>query len=470
MAFCQSIAHLFHSSASGRKLRADAGGGPATASGAPGRAGASIAAAQAGIYLRGLLEAKAGERNLEDIADTVPGGDHQRVHHFVSNSPWVDATVLEWVSRAADGLLGGLPQSHLIIDESGFTKKGASSVGVARQYNGRMGKVDNCQAGVFAALAAGRRVTLLEGRLYLPEAWCEDAARCRKAKVPEEARTFKSKAQMALEMVRTARARGVRCHWVSLDGGYGKDPALLRALEAEREVFAADVHADQRLWLEDPQPAVPEAFGRGKKPMRLKAIGQAIEVRAWVAQQSAGSWVKFQRREGINGPLRGDFLHRRVWVWDGCEESARLWHLLVWRPGESPQEIKYVLSNAAADMPALELARMACSRYPVERALQDAKSSVGMGEYQLRGWVGWHHHMSLVMLAMIFLLQQKVLLASEAPLLSSEDIVWLLEKYLPRPAATEEEIQADLARRHRRRKADIDSKRRRNRAVLEDIL
>lgn len=466
MAFCQSIAHLFHSTTTGRKLRADA----RAVSGSPAQGGASIAAGQAGIYLRGLMEAKAGERNLEDIADTVPGGDHQRVHHFVSNSPWVDASVLDWVSGAADGLLGGLPQSHLIIDESGFTKKGGHSAGVARQYNGRLGKVDNCQVGVFAALAAGQRVTLLEGRLYLPESWCEDPARCRKAKVPENARIFKSKARMALELVRAARARGVRYHWVSLDGGYGKDPALLRALEDEGEIFAADVHADQRIWLENPQPVLPAGRGRGPKPTRLKAMGKGIPVRAWAAEQSAQSWVKFKRREGINGPLRGAFLHQRVWLWDGREESARLWHLLVWRPEESPGEIKYVLCNAAADTPALDLARMACSRYPVERALQDAKSSVGMGEYQLRGWVGWHHHMSLVMLAMIFLLREKVVLASEAPLLSSEDIVWLLEKYLPRPEATQAEVQADLARRHRRRKADIDSKRRRNPQVLEDLL
>ena len=133
MAFTQSISHLFNSTGTGRKLRAETSLQQSD----------SIAATQASIYLRGLMEAKAGDRNLEDIADTVPGGDHQRVHHFVSNSPWVDATVLDWVSRQADGRLGGLPDSHLIVDESGFSKKGGNSVGVARQYNGRLGKVDN---------------------------------------------------------------------------------------------------------------------------------------------------------------------------------------------------------------------------------------------------------------------------------------------------------------------------------------
>ena len=466
MAFSQSIAHLFNFSAKGRKLKSKARRAPAACE----QADASIAAGQAGLYLRGLMEAKAGDRNLEDIADTVPGGDHQQVHHFVSNSPWDDSRVLDWVSAQADGLLGGLPQSHLIIDESAFSKKGASSVGVARQYNGRLGKVDNCQVGVFAALAAGERVTLLEGRLYLPLQWCDDPARCERAKVPAEARAFQSKAQIALELVRTQRARGVRYHWVSVDAGYGKDPALLRALDGDGETFAADVQATQRVWLENPQPAVPQARGRGAKPTRLKAAGRSIQVRQWTAQQSAGRWIPFKRREGINGTLRGEFLHERVWLWDGREDCARLWHLIVWRPAESPQEIKCVLCNAAADTPPLDLARMAASRYWVERAFQDAKSSVGMHEYQLRGWVGWHHHLSLVMLAMLFMLQQKVLLAGQTPLLSTEDIVWVLEKYLPRPHATEKEVQAALARRHRRRQADITSKRRRNKKILEDIL
>lgn len=466
MAYRQSIAHLFDFSRKGRKLKSK----PRQAPDASGQADASIASGQAGLYVRGLMEAKAGERNLEDIADTVPGGDHQRIQHFVSNTPWDDSKVLDWVATQADGLLGGLPQSHLIIDESAFSKKGDASVGVARQYNGRLGKVDNCQIGVFAALSAGDRVTLLEGRLYLPREWCEDPARCDKAKVPAEARAFQSKAQIALALVRTARARGVRYHWTGIDAGYGKDPALLRALDDDGETFVADVQASQRVWLENPQPAVPAPRGRGAKPTRLKAAGRSLEVRQWAAQQPAARWIAFKRREGINGALRGEFLHERVWLWDGREDTARLWHLMVWRPAESPQEIKYVLSNAPADTAPLELARMASSRYWVERAFQDAKSSVGMHEYQLRGWVGWHHHMSLVMLAMIFMLQQKVLLAEEVPLLSTEDIVWVLEKYLPNPRATEEEVQKALARRHRRRQIDIDSKKRRDKPRLEDVL
>ena len=140
MSFIDELGPLFQIGASGRKLnlrRADQSGG--------GDCSGTVAANQAGIYLRGLMEAKAGERNFEDIAATVPGGDHQRVQHFICDAPWDVSKVFDYLSAQADGLLGGSSQSYLIGDESGFSKKGASSAGVARQYNGRLGKVDNCQ-------------------------------------------------------------------------------------------------------------------------------------------------------------------------------------------------------------------------------------------------------------------------------------------------------------------------------------
>jgi SRSO17 transposase len=465
MSFISDLGRLFLTSASGRKLhkqRADHAGGVEQVDAA--------ATIQAGIYMRGLLEAKSGDRNFEDIAQTVPGANHQRVQHFISDAPWDESKVLDEVSAQANGLLGGTPLSFLIGDESGFSKKGLSSAGVARQHNGRLGKVDNCQVGVFVALAAGRRVTLLEGRLYLPEAWCEDPRRCEKAHIPEAQRGFKTKAQILLEMVSTQRARGVQFNWVSTDAGYGKDPAFLRALDGAGETFVTDVHASQRIWLDDPKPA-PSAVLTGKRrSTKPKAVEPSMEVRQWAAQQPAEAWVRFKRRDGINGALRGEFLHRRIWVWDGKEEDSRCWHLIAWRADEQSSEIKYVLSNASADIAVIDLARMAASRFWVERALQDAKGAAGMAEYQMRSWVGWHRHMAMVMLAMLFMLRERVLLAEELPLLSAEDIAWMIEYYLPRPQATEAEIQKALARRHKRRQTDIDSRRRREKTRIEDIL
>jgi len=271
-------------------------------------------------------------------------------------------------------------------------------------------------------------------------------------------------------MVRAQRKRNVRFNWVSVDGGYGKEPALLRALEEDGEVFVADVHSNQRMWLEDPQPAASQIATGKRSGIKPKPFAPSVEVRDWVSQQSPEDWIAFKRRDEINGALRGEFLHRRIWLWNGGEEMARHWHLLVWRPEESPQEIKYVLSNAAAGIAILDLARMACSRFWVERALQDAKGAVGMGEYQLRSWGGWHRHMAMVMLAMFFMIQQKVLLAHELPLLSAENIAWVIEYYLPSSQATEEDAQKALARRHRRRQMDIDLRKKKIEPRLDDIL
>jgi SRSO17 transposase len=470
-----SVAHLFDFAASGRKLtqrhtpRTDPPApGEVAKSGAP--TATSIAAEQAGIYVRGLLEAMPGDRNFENIAETVPGADHQKVQHFICDAPWEASRVLDWISARADAVLGGTPLSHLIVDESGFSKKGTSSAAVARQYNGRLGKVDNCQVGVFVALAAGHRTTLLEGRLYLPKEWTSDPARCDKVKIPADQREFKTKSQMALEMVATQRQRGVRFGWVGIDGGYGKDGVLLRALEDAGEIFVADIHSNQRIWEQDPQPAPPCVRTDRKSGTNPRPASPGTLVRDWIAQQSPEAWIEFKRRNGINGSLRGQFFYARIWLWDGKEEMARHWHLIAWRADEDAGEIKYVLSNAAADGAVLDLARMAASRFWVERALQDAKGAAGMGEYQMRSWRGWHRHMAMVMLATWFMLEQRILLSEELPLLSAEDIAWVLEKYLPKPQATEAEVQQALARRHRRRQIDIDSRKRRNPEMLIDIL
>ncbi len=207
---------------------------------------------------------QARRKNMERMAEVVMDSDEQALQHFLSNSPWDERGVLDQVARDADVLLGGMPDSALLIDESGITKKGRHSVGVARQWNGRLGKVDNCQVGVFAALSRGALATLIDTRLYLPKGWVDDTQRCVLAGVPTGARAFRSKAQLALEMVRANRRRGVRFAWVGMDGGYGKEPALLRALDADGEVFPADVHKDQQVYVADPRPEVPAPQGRGR--------------------------------------------------------------------------------------------------------------------------------------------------------------------------------------------------------------
>jgi SRSO17 transposase len=207
-------------------------------------------------YLRGL--AQADDCKFTAMADVVDHGCAQQFQHFISNSPWDHAPVVAQISHDADRLLGGKPTSCLIIDESSFAKQGERSVGVSRQWSGRLCTIDNCQVAVFGVLTDGQRHAPVDMRLYLPKAWVDDPARCARAGVPETARVLKSKSEHALDMVRAARAGGMRFEWVSADGRYGKEPAFLRALDDTREIFVVDVHRDQRVWSACPVLAVPE--------------------------------------------------------------------------------------------------------------------------------------------------------------------------------------------------------------------
>ena len=365
--------------------------------------------------------------------------------------------MLDQVAQDANRWLGGQADSALLIDESGCPKKGMQSVGVARQWCGQLGKVENGQVGVFPTLSRGADVTLIDERLFLSEAWTSDPARCQAAGIPVAQRGFQRKTDLALVMIVHARQPGIGLAWVGFDGFYGSDPAFLRALDAAGEVFVGDGHQDQRIYLEDPRPVVPPAqTAHGRRPTRLQAQTPAVRVDRWVQQQPATAWQPVTLRDGTKGPLRVEILHRRVWLWDGQEPQARPWHLLVRRAIDDPTEIKYSLSNAPADTPAPRLAFVQGQRYWVERALQQGKQDVGLGDYQVRGWRGWHHHLALMM-AMLFTLEERLLHQQTRLLLSGTDIRALLNHFLPRRDTTLAEILRQMEVRHRKRQAAIDS-------------
>lgn len=400
---------------------------------------------------------QARKKNMERMAEVVPESDEQVLQHFLSNSNWGERGVLDQVALEVDALLGGTPESALLIDESGITKKGNKSVGVARQWNGRLGKVDNCQVGVYAALSRGSQSTLIDTRLYLPLAWVKDKARCVAADVPNHARRVKSKPELALEMVRYNRRLGVRFSWVGMDGLYGKDPALLKSLESDGETFMADVHKDQYMYLEDPRPVVPAYTpGRGRKRTKLVAQSEKVRVDEWTKAQPATAWIRLTLRDSTKGELRVEVLHRRVWLWDGKEVKARHWHLIVRREIKARDEIKYSLSNALEHTSLQRLAQMQGQRYWVERSFQDGKSQAGLDHYQARGWKAWHHHMALVMMAMLFMLKQRIEHQNDLPLLSCADIETLLAHFLPRRDVGVGEVIRQMEVRHQKRQASIN--------------
>ncbi len=348
--------------------------------------------------------------------------DHQAMQHMLTEG-CVDWQGLgQQIASEANELLGG-PDSVLIFDESSFAKKGQASAGVARQWNGRLGKVDNCQVGVFATLCRGELATLIDTRLYLPKAWCQG----QKAAIPETKRQFRRKSQLALEMLKTAQDRGIQFGYVAIDGGYGKEPAFLRDVEEQGVRFVTDVHCDQTLYLDDPNPQVPARGGRGRKPSRRRPQSTVYRVDQWAATQPAEAWQRLTLREGEKGRLVADYLQTPVWVWDSKEEKARCWHLLVRREVGENNVMHYCLSNAPLSTPWQELARVQAQRFFIEHSFREAKSECGMADYQVRRWDAWHHHMALVMLATLFLIKQKQTGRRQWPMLSFNDLVYARE-------------------------------------------
>ena len=421
-------------------------------------------AAVAERYLRGLAQAE--DCTFTAMASVVDDSCAQQFQHFISNSPWDHKPVLAQIGQDADRLLGGKPSSCLIIDESSFAKQGDRSVGVARQWSGRQGKVDNCQVAVFGVLTDGQRHAPVDMRLYLPKGWIEDAARCDRAGIPADARTQTSKSAHALDIVRQARARGMRFEWVGVDGGYGKEPAFLRTLDDRQEVFVSDVHRTQRIWTAQPVLAVPPSQpGRGRPAQKPQASVEPVTVESLVRAFGAADWTRCALRDSTRGELRVDIAHRRVWVWDGDEDAPRCWHLIVRREVKSEKTIKYTLSNAAVDTPVLRLAQMQGQRYWVERAFEDAKGECGLADYQALGWRAWHHHVTMVMLAMMFIAEQRVAHQPGLALLTPRDIVEMLKETLPRKPEGKDALVARINQRHERRRGAIESRFRAQRRV-----
>jgi SRSO17 transposase len=410
---------------------------------------------KARAYTTGLV-AKASRKNMERMEEYVEDCEYQSLQQFLSDSPWDHEALNEHIACDAHDLLGG-PESVLAIDESGFAKKGKMSVGVARQWNGREGKTDNCQVGVYAALSDGVHASIVDFRLYLPKEWTEDKERCLKAKIPEEKCKFKTKPELAVEMVETAQTNGLLFGWVAMDAFYGQVPECVRNIDRYGLNFVADVHRNQIVYTEDPRPYLPRRKNRqGRKPTRLRARTEGVRVDDLYKEEESAPWHTIRVREGTKGMVFVQARRRRVWLWDGEEQTARNWWLVVIRDSLTG-EIEWFISNAKASVTLTTLVQKHATRFWIERVFQDGKTSVGMADYQARGWIAWHHHMSLVMLALLFLLKERLLHQQDVALLSCQDIVELLNYYLPRTDLTEEAVLANLKRRHRTRQRDIDS-------------
>jgi SRSO17 transposase len=413
-------------------------------------------------YASGLMQAGA-RKNMDRMAEVVPDSKSRNLQQFLTHSKWDARSVIDHVARDANQFLGDEQRAGLLIDESGFAKQGPMSVGVSRQWLGRLGKVDNGQVAVFGVLSRDRFAIPVDVKLYLPKKWTEDPKRCEKAGIPEAERVFRTKEKLALEIVSHARQNGLRYGWVGADAGYGKGPGFCLELDRMNERFVVDLHSDFPIYLEDPRPYLPEKTSRkGPKFTRYRTDASIIEVKAAVEGLKLCEQPVLKLRDTTRGPLKVRALRFPVYVWDGEASQACRFFLLATQILGPKAETKISLSNAPETMKLKTLAWMQLQRYWVERAFEDAKSECGMADYQVRKWSAWHHHMALVMMAMLFMLNERVRHKDSYPLLSCSDIEELLSRFLPRRDVTREEVIRQLEYRHRKRLAAIQSHSRNN--------
>jgi hypothetical protein len=265
------------------------------------------------------------------------------------------------------------------------------------------------------------------------------------------------------------RQEGLRFAYTVFDAGYGHLPWLLRALDDERETFLAEVHSDQAIYLSDPAPIIPvRQSTKGRAPSRLQAQTLPLTVTAWAAAQPASRWCRLSVREGEKGEVVADYLKQRVWLWEGTEQRAHCWHLLVRREIDGTK-LKFCLSNAKPEASLRRLAEMQVARHFVERAFEDAKGACGMADYQVRGFNAWHHHMALLMIALMFLAKERIAHRETADLLSCNDLVQIMRHKLPSKIQTDADLVASIEDRHRRRQNAKDFAYKKQAAILSAL-
>jgi SRSO17 transposase len=316
------------------------------------------------------------------------------------------------------------------------------------------------------ALSAEKYYGLIDTALYLPQEWTEDEARCKKAGIPAmpkgSSRVCKSKVELALEIIRHQCKIGTRFHFVGADGLYGNSYWFQSELDKLGLLFVLDVHSDQYVYAEPPVISVPDKKTvRGRQPGLYKAGGQVIEVRQLAQKIAKKEWKKIRLRQTGKGDLNCLGYTQKVYVWDG-QSSAYNERTLIIRITENKdgcKEYKYAMSNARAGQYTTEaLVRMQSQRYFVERSFQEAKQEAGMSQYQVRGWLAWHHHMVMVMMALHFILSEKILLKDSLPLLTAYDVREIMLNVYPKKGATQQEIMQQIHKRHEQRRLQRERK------------
>ena len=369
-------------------------------------------------YCTGLMSTLS-RKSVEPMAALVEPlrvrSRHQSLHHFVADANWSDPEMLRRVAQWVVPRMDFGPGGWWIVDDTGFPKQGVHSVGVARQYCGKLGKQDNCQVAVSVSLACEEASLPVAWQLYLPKAWAGDCGRRKAAGVPEAVQ-FATKPAIALEQIRHLVEQGAPRYCVLADAGYGVDTAFREGLTELGLRYVVGITGSVTVRPPGHTPLAPAPYsGRGRVAKRLR-LGEEPQhrpqsVKALALALGSEHWHEVSWRQGSNDTLRSRFarLRLRVAHREHLREEQRQpeWLLIEWPPGHA-EPMKYWLSTLGEDTPLQRLVYEAKMRWRIERDYQDLKQDLGLGHYEGRGWRGFHHHASLSIAAYGFLLAQRL--------------------------------------------------------------
>ena len=386
------------------------------------------------VYLKGLLgdvPRKTAERMALD-----QGENPRDLQHFLGQSPWLTGELITIHQQLIVETLGE-DDAVALIDESGNVKQGDESVGVGFQYCGSVGKLANSQNGVYVGYASRKGYSVVDGRLYMPKDWFDDAHADRRKKcgVPEDL-TFKTKPAIALELLQAAIQRGdFPFRWVAADALYGDTPSFRDGIAHLGKWYFTEVARSTLIWRSRPAVVLPRQSRHRRYPTcrHLRTPNyRSSRVDEVVPHIPKEAWLRATIKEGSKGPIVCDFAFLRVIESRQGQPGPELW-LVIRRNVQDPTEIKFYLSNAPDDTPLVELVRVSGMRWPIESIFEESKGEVGFDQYETRSWLGWHHHMCLSFLAHHFLVRLRVKLKDRAPALTLYQVRLLLLSVLPKP-------------------------------------
>lgn len=381
------------------------------------------------------------------MAEELEGFNNQSLNHFLSDSVWDYWSVMDEVTQSFSSMVGKhLNETALVIDESSFPKKGKSSVGVSRQYCGQLGKVDNCQVAVFGSLCWNNLSSLVQTRLYLPKEWISDTKRLDQCGVPENARGYKSKIDLAWDIISYLwKDKKIKFGWVNLDAFYGRDQTLLEKMDISGITYIADVPIDTLVYLKDFDLIIPDN-PRGRKATKERPDQEPVRIDNYIKQLKSTDWERLNIRPGTKGKIRASFHSKKVYLFDKKRSRKMITRLLIRKDKDGTIYASLTNSNKRTS----GLAGMQCKRYYIERAFQDNKQQIGLNQYQVRKYDAWHRHMVLCMMTMQFINEEKLKNNQKLQYLTAKDIKVMLAYYLDKRQKDFETLVQSIVKKNKK--------------------